>query len=325
MKKWQILWLVLGLTLLSSPPLGQAQEKYPTRPIELVVPFGAGGVADVLARIYSEDFGRVLKVPTTVINRAGGSGIQGTTYVVNAKKDGYTLLAASGTPLVIMPAISKEVTYDPLKDLIPLGHLGTVPSVFCVRSDSPFQTLKELIEYARKNPGKLKNATGGLGTEGYFNLEILCAKANIKIPTVAFKAGGESTAALLGGHVDMTPDTLTTVGAQVKAGKMRGLAITSKARHPDFPNIPTTAELGYPDVNFLVFFGLLAPAGVPQPIVNVLIPAVEKVFTNAEVVQKITKAGVTVEYLGPEKFRDVIESKKLVAEKAAKDANIRVD
>ena len=324
MKRYGILCLIFALVLFAFSMAGQTQEKYPHRPIEVVVPFGPGGVADVIARIYSEELSRELKVSITVVNRAGGTGIQGTIYVINSKKDGYTLLGAAGTSLYIMPAISKEATYDSLKELFPLGHFGSVPNMFSVRSDSPFQTLNELVEYARKNPGKLKNAASGLGNEGYFNVEILCAKNNIKIPTIPFKSGGESAAAVLGGHTDLTADTLLIMGPHIKAGKLRGLAVTSKTRHPDFPNIPTTAELGHPDVNFRVWLGIYAPAGVPQQVLDVLIPVVEKVFNNPDVVRRATNAGLTVEFMGPEKFRKFIESAIIVAEKVAKEANIVV-
>ncbi len=170
MKRYRLFGVICGLTYLIFLGGVYAQEKYPNRRIELVVPFAPGGHADILARIYNEDLARALKVPITIVNRGGGAGIEGTSYVIRAKKDGYTLLAAPGTPLVIMPNISNEVTYDPLKDLIPLGYFASVPNVFVVKSDSPFKTLDELIEYARKNPGKLKNGVGGIGTEAYFNL-----------------------------------------------------------------------------------------------------------------------------------------------------------
>jgi tripartite-type tricarboxylate transporter receptor subunit TctC len=301
----------------------QGQEKYPNRPIELVVPFGPGGVADVVARIYSEDLSRVLNVPITVVNRAGGAGIQGTIYVIRARKDGYTLLATPRTPIILPPVITpNEAPYNPLKDLINLGQFGSVPHIFGVKSDSPYQKLEDLIEHARKNPGKLKNSSVGMVEEGVLNLEILCARNKIKIPSIPFKSGAESMTALLGGHVDMTSSTLTIQGPQIKAGKTRGLTITSKTRHPDFPDIPTTAELGYPEVNIVTWFSAFAPAGVPQPILNVLIPAFEKVIKNPEVTQRLTKASLMVEYKDPVELQKIIESDLRIVEKVAQDANL---
>lgn len=310
------------LSLVAFYGIGQAQGKYPSRPIELVVPMAPGGSADITARLYSEDLGKELKAPVNIVNRAGGAGIQGTTFAARAKKDGYTLLQGSATYLVIMPIISNEVTYDPVKDFIPLGYFVSVPSVFNVRSDSPFKTLNDLIEFARKNPGKLNNGAGGLGTVSNFNLEILCAKNNIKINTIPFKSGGEALPALLGGHVDMVMGTLSTEASQFKAGKLRGLAITSKTRHPDFPDIPTTAELGYPYVNLSVWQGLFAPAGLPQSVVDALIPAIEKVLKSPEVVKRALNAGYIPEYKGPEEFRKFLESEIQTVAKIAKDINM---
>ena len=314
--------LVFGVVFLGFLGGLRAQETYPVRPIELVVPFGPGGTADVAARAYSDNLAKLLKVPITVVNRAGGTGIQGTAYVIKSKKDGYTLLAATDTPLVVMSVISKEVTYDPLKDVIPIGHLGYAPSVFAVKSDSPFKTLVELIEYARKNPGKLKNASSGFGTESFFNLQLLCHKENMKIPSIPFKSGGEVVVALLGGHTDLSSSTLASLGPQLKAGTLRGLAVCSPKRHPDFPNIPTTAEIGYPDVNLAVWLALFAPAGVPKQVVDVLVPAAEKVFKNPEVVQRAANAGVVVEYRGPEETRKLMESGIGLVKRVAPEAEL---
>lgn len=328
MKKGRISCLVLVLAVCAVCVFsgnGLAEEKYPSRTIELVAPTNPGGSSDVAARVYSDDLSRVLKVPVNVTNRAGNSGVTGTVHVINAKKDGYTLLAAASSALIIAPAIDKEISLDPLNDLAPIGLFVDIPSIFAVRSDSPFKTLNELIEYGRKNPGKLKNAAGGVGTESYFNLELLCAKSKIKIVSVPFHGGGEAMPALLGGHVDMSSNTLSVLGPQIKAGKIRGLAITSKKRHPDFPNIPTTAELGYPDVSFVAWFGLFTPSGMPKPIMDVLIPAAEKVFKNPEVVQRAARAGLTANYKGPEELRKLLEAQIPIVKKVAQDANLKAE
>lgn len=322
MKDWRLVCFICVFSVIAFQGVGNAQAKYPNRPIELVIPMAPGGSADITARLYTEELSKELKVPVNVVNRAGGAGIQGSAYVARAKKDGYTLLQGSATYLVIMPIISNEATYDPLKDFTPLGYFISVPSIFDVRSDSPFKTLNDLVDYARKNPGKLKNGAGGLGTVSYFNLEILCAKNNINITTIPFKSGGEALPALLGGHVDMISGTLSSEAPQIKAGKLRGLAITSKTRHPDFPEIPTTAELGYPYVNLSTWQGVFAPAGVPPSVVNTLVPALEKIFKNPEIRQRAVKAGYEPDWKGPEEFRKFVESEIRAVEKIAKDINM---
>lgn len=322
MKKILFVFLVLGFVLAVFSTGVEAQDKYPTRPIELVVPFNPGGSADVAARCYSDELSKALNVAVNVVNRAGGTGVQGATYVANSKKDGYTLLGATDTPLLIMPVISKDVTFDPLKDFIPLGLFASVHSIFAVKSDSPFKTLTELVDFAQKNPGKLKNGAAGMGTEAQFNLEVLCSKAKIKITSVPFQSGAESAVALLGGHVDMSSNSVASLGQHIKAGKLRGLAIASQKRHPDFPDIPTTAELGYPDVNFAVWTAVFAPSGVPKQVIDVLVPAVEKALKNPEVIKRGVNAGMVVEYMGPVELKQRLEKEIEIIKKVASEAGL---
>ncbi len=255
-------------------------------------------------------------------NRPGGTGIQGTTYVIKSKKDGYTLLGSTDTPLMIMPVISKEVTYDPIKDVVPIGYFGYAPAIFAVRADSPFKTLAELIEFVRKNPGRIKNASAGVGAESQFNLQLLCHKENLKIGSVPFKSGGEAVVALLGGHTDMSSNTVASLGPHLKAGTLRGLAISSKKRHPDFPGVPTTAELGHPDVNFEVWLALFAPRGVPQEVIDVLVPATEKAFKDPEARQRAMNAGLVVDYMGPDETAKLLESGLATIRKVAAAAEL---
>ena len=300
----------------------QAQEKYPSRPIELVVPMAPGGFADIGTRVFSDELSQILKTPVNVVNRAGGTGVPATMYVLRNPKDGYTLLLGASSTHVIAPIINKEATFDTLKDLLPLGYFGSVPCAFAVRSDSPIKSLNDLIETAGKNPGKLKNGAGGMGTESQFDLEILCMNNKIKITTVPFSSGGEALPALLGGHVDMATSTLATFGPSIKGGKVRVLAVTSEKRHPEFPEIPTTADLGHPYISFYPWIGLLASAGIPTSVQNILVPAIEKVFKNPEVIGRAAKVNVTVEYKGPEEYRKLIAHDIEVLTKVAKEANL---
>ncbi len=299
----------------------QAQAKYPNRAIELVVPFSPGGSNDLYARIYSAKLAQILKNQVIVVNRGAGGGIQGVLYAARAKKDGYTLLAC-GPSMVINSMVSKEATYSPLKNFIPLGFLGSSPMVLAVRSDSPFKTFSELIDYARKNPDKLKNSDGGGVSASYLNIELMRAK-DIKITLIPFTGGGEATLALLGGHVDMTFSTIMNSGPHIKSGKLRPLAITSKKRFPLFPDIPTTAELGHPYVAFNGWAGTFAPSGMPQAAVDVLVPGLAKTFKDPEVAKKLADAYVTADYLGPEEFRKLIESETVLIAKIIKDTGLQ--
>jgi tripartite-type tricarboxylate transporter receptor subunit TctC len=322
MKKYRSFGWVVLILLLVSFGAAQAQEKYPNRPIELVVPMAPGGFADIGTRVFSEELSKILKTPIAVVNRAGGTGVPATMYVIRSAKDGYTLLLGASSTHVIAPIINKEATFDTLRDFIPLGYFGAVPCAFAVRADSPIKTLNDLIESARKNPGKLKNGAGGMGTESQFDLEILCMNNKIKITTIPFSSGGEALPALLGGHVDMATSTLATFGPSIKGGMVRALAVTSKTRHPEFPEIPTTADLGHPYISFYPWIGLLAPAGIPASVQNILVPAIEKTFKNPEVINRAAKANVTVEYKGPEEYRKLIAEDIEVLTKVAQEANL---
>jgi tripartite-type tricarboxylate transporter receptor subunit TctC len=323
MKDRRLFWLVVAIGFLFYPAGVQAEEKYPSRPIELVVPMGPGGATDLSTRCYSDEFARELKVPVNVVNRAGGTGIQGATYVSKARKDGYTILASHAAPISTLPIINKKaVPYNPVKDFTPLGQFGYVASLIVVRSDSPFKTLKDLVEYARKNPGKLKSGQGGIGTASHFNQLILCAKNDINITSVPFQSGAESVTALLGGHVDMAANTLPAVAPHIKAGKLRGLSITTRKRSAELPDVPTTAEVGYPYFNFIGWYGLFAPAGVPQPVQDVLTRAFKKVVENPEVERRATKAGFEVDYKNPQEFREYVAEEIKITAKLAKDAGL---
>jgi len=315
--------IVLTIGFIFYPVHVQGKEKYPTRPIELVVPMGPGGATDLSTRCYSEQLSRELKVPVIVVNRAGGTGVQGATYVSRARKDGYTLMSSHAAPITTMPIINKKaVAYNPLTDFVPLGQFCTVASLIVVRADSPFKTLKDLVEYARKNPGMLKSAQGGIGTASHFNQLILCGKNNLNITSVPFQSGAESVSALLGGHVDMAANTFPVVFPHIKAGKLRGLAITSSKRAPELPEVPTTAEAGYPYANFVGWYGAFAPAGVPQGVLEVLYRAFQKVFNNPEVRNRAVKAGFMLEYRNPQEFRKFIEEEFKITEKLAKEAGL---
>lgn len=319
MKECRFLLLICGVTFLVFLSNAQAQEKYPNRPIEMVVAFTPGGATDLATRIYSKKLGEILKVPIVVVNRGAGSGIPGTISVARAKKDGYTLLGGVFSTEVT-PLITKEATYDPLKDFFPLGYFGFSPMICSVRSDSPFKSFGELIEYARKNPGKLKDAHGGgVGAPAYLDLQLLSTKNNIKITIIPFSGGAEATLTLLGGHVDMTLSSALTQGAQIKAGKLRPLAITSKKRFPLFPDIPTMTELGYPHLSIETWLAVFAPTGVPQPVLKILIPAVEKAFKDPEVIARATAAYIVVEYMGPEALRKFMESETDLLRKLIKE------
>jgi tripartite-type tricarboxylate transporter receptor subunit TctC len=321
MKRHFFLFLIFLPVLFFIGEPGQAEEKYPNRAIELVVPFDPGGSSDIAARIYSDELGRVLNTTITVVNRAGGGGMQGAAYVAKAKKDGYTLLAGSGSAIVNGPILRrKECPYDPLKDLIPLGNFVSASTVFAVRADSPFKTLEDVKEFARKNPGKIKAGIGGVDNDSHFNLMLFESSNKIKITAIPFKGGGESLAAILGGHVDMASNTLSTFAENIKAGKLRALCVVSKTRYPDFPDVPTTMEIGEKDVNLSSWQGVFVTGGVPRNVIDVLVPTFEKIFKNPELQKMAEKAQFRPDYMGPEEYRQFIEMCIQTVDRMAREA-----
>ncbi|MFC1815538.1 Bug family tripartite tricarboxylate transporter substrate binding protein [Thermodesulfobacteriota bacterium] len=323
MKRWKIIWLACGITFIAFLGIAHAQEKYPNRRIEMVIPFAPGGSSDLLTRIYSEDLTRELNVPIILVNRPGGSGVRGFTYLTSAKKDGYTLAqGASATIIFASVFMRKNVPYDVQKDLAPIGHFATMPGVITVRSDSPFQTLDELVEYARNNPGKLKHGSAGVSVQDTINVKLLSLRKNVKISQIPFKGGAGALTAILGGHSDMCGNVFSTVGPHIKAGALRGLATFSEKRHKNFPNIPTLKELGYGSGYLIPWYSFFAPEGVPQARLDVLITAFKRVSQNPEVVRRLTNAGYVVDYKNPEEFRKIIASDLRTVEKIARDAGL---
>jgi tripartite-type tricarboxylate transporter receptor subunit TctC len=251
----------------------------------------------------------MLKVPVNVVNRAGGSGVAGINYVVHAKNDGYSLLAGDQASVVISPLLMKEPPFDPLKDLVPMAYLGSSCSVFAVRSDSPITSLPALIDYAKKNPGKLNNAVAGFGTAGQFNTEILAARNGLNIVSIPFRSGPEAVVAVLGGHADIVSSSFITLGPHIRSGRIRALAVSSGRRFPAFPEISTTTEAGHPYVNIVYWGGaLFAPPGTPQRVLSVLVPALEKAFNDPQVIERARNAYIDVEYKNPADFRKYLEA-----------------
>jgi tripartite-type tricarboxylate transporter receptor subunit TctC len=274
-------------------PTTTLAQPYPNRPIQLVVPLPPGAQGDVSARILSDEMAKILGTQIIVVNKPGAALTLGTDAVVRSKKDGYTLVYTSSGALVYARVINPEaVPYNPSKDLEPLGVHLFYPLTATVQESSPWKTLPELVDYAKKNPGKLRVSTTGVGSTDHFT-------------HVPFKGGESVVAALLGGHVEVTFDTLSKVLPHVEAGKLRVLVISKK--RAEFPNIPTLTELGYKQGMISAWFGFYAPAGIPEEVKNTLVPAIEKAIKNPELKAKTEKLGFIVDYKSPAEARKLGE------------------
>ena len=276
---------------------------YPDHTITLIVPNVAGSAMDIPARMVAEEMGQILGQKIIPINKPGAGTVIGTEAAIRSKKDGYTLVYASASAFVYAPAFNQSaVHYDPLKDAEPLGMHMFFPQTISVRADAPWKTFPELVAYAKKNPGKLRVSTMGVGSNPHFVLEMLQAITGTQFTHVPFEGGESVVTAVLGGHVEVICDAFGKLKGQMEAGRLRMLLITNKM--PGYPNIPTIGELGYKGNLPGAWFCLYAPAGIPEEARKVLVPAMEKAVRNTKA--KVEQMGNLCEYKSP------AESKKLV-------------
>jgi tripartite-type tricarboxylate transporter receptor subunit TctC len=297
------LLVILGVTF---GTLAVQAQPYPSRPIQLVVPNVPGSVLDISARLFAEELGKILGTPVVAINKPGASGTLGTDVVVKSKKDGYTLAYTNVAALVYARVLNPEtVPYDSTKDLEPLGLHLYFPIAVTVQESSPWKTFPDLIDYARKNPGKLRAGTRGVGSTDYFNMEITQSLTGAQFTHVPFKGGESVITAVLGGHVELIYDALSKSTPHVDSGKLRVLLTTKKA--PDYPKIPTITELGYKQDLLSPWYAVLAPAGIPDEVKKVLVPAVEKTIKDPELKAKVEKLeGFIVDYKPPAELKTLM-------------------
>ena len=272
-----------------------AEKAFPNRQIEFVVPYPPGGSLDVTVRAMNEELSKNFGVPAVIVNKSAGSSSLGTEYAAHAKPDGYTLLVGNNAIFVTTPATTSDLPYK-TSDFIPIARIAFTPICILVRKESPWKTLEELIDYAKKNPGKLKCATSGPTGNSRFSLELLKSKAGIDIQHVPFAGGPPANTATLGGHVDLLSSTFSGVIGLVKAGDLRGLAVGTEKRLAEFPQIPTLDEKGYPETSLSMWVGFFAPKGIEKSVFEKISSVIEKTSKNPEVIKKIKEVGNEYEY-----------------------------
>ena len=318
MKHLAGLLLLLGTVL--APSMLQAQDAWPARPITFVVPYGAGGYTDLVARLTGRYVENALGKPVIVDNRAGAGGIVGTQAVANAAGDGYTFCVCSIGAISIGPFDpNQKVGYDPLRDLTPVGIVSSIAQVVIVNKDLPVKTLAELVSYAKANPGKLNYGSSGAGGLTHYSVELFQARTGIKVVHIPFKSGGNSTAAVVSGEVDFSFANMTDGLPQVQAGSVRGLAVTSLKRSPYFPDLPTVQEAVLPDFVVETWNGIMAPSKTPEPLIRRLSEILVKMADDPEVKEIMRKAGADTVKTTPEQYRaqivrEIAQWKPLVQE-----------
>ncbi len=283
-------------------PINGARAEYPERQITMIVCFPAGGGTDIAARLINTQLGEALGKPVIVENRGGAGGNIGIAAAARAGGDGYTLLVCSSA-YVVNPSLYAQVTYDPFKDFAPVMVIGASPNALVVPAQSDIKSLPELIARAKANPGKLNWTSPGAGTTPYLAGEVLKLRTGINMQHIPFAGAGPATTAVLGGQVDMYTANIGSLMGVIDAGKVRPIAVTSKERWPDLPNVPTFEELGVKDAVSDTFQAVYAPAGTPQPVIDRLVKELSAILKRPDVQEKFVKAGLPVVAEGPEVFR----------------------
>ena len=298
--------LFLAGWLLTLLPIIVSAQPYPTKPIRLVIPQAVGGTTDTIARAIAQGLGPPLGTQVVAENRAGAGGNIGTELVAKAPPDGYTLVAATSNTHTINPNLYEHLPFDPIKDFAPIALAGFTTNILVVRNDSPVKTLKELIDYAKANPGKLNYGSAGVGSSPHLAGEMFKSLTGTNIVHVPYKGSTPAVTDLLGGQVDLMFTGLTSVSAHVQSGRLRVLSVNGAKRSSALPSIPTAAEAGLPGLDLSFWIGILAPAGTPAPIIDRLSMETIKVLQQPDVRQRLTAQGVDVVAEGPEALAAVI-------------------
>jgi tripartite-type tricarboxylate transporter receptor subunit TctC len=300
-------FLFLSLVFASATALAPAlADNWPSRPIQIVVPFGAGGAADIITRLVGDKLATALGQPVVIEDRPGAGGNIGAAAVARANPDGYTLLMSGSPTHSVGPYLYKDLSYDPMRDVPPVAMLAVAPNLLVVNSSLPVQSVADLIALARAKPHSVTYSSAGVGTSGYLAAELLKASADLDISHVPYKSGPEAVAGVLSGNVTFMFFTVPALLPQVEAGQLRALAIASAERSPLVPNVPTIAEVGYPGFDVIAWYALFAPRGTPSPVVARLSSEVQKILARSDVRAEMAKLGAEPHYLSPQGLTDYV-------------------
>jgi tripartite-type tricarboxylate transporter receptor subunit TctC len=300
-------------------------QTYPAGPVKVVVPFGAGGATDVLARVFADQLQQRLGQPFTPENRGGAAGQIAATAVARSPADGSTLMFTTAAPITIAPLMNDKVQYDPRKDFVPIAVVAVMPVWLVVNANSPLQSAADIVAKAKANPGKLNYGTSGVGTELHLAAEALSRSAGIQMQHVPFRGGGEVIAALLGNQLDFAALSTASIAAAMKQGSLRALAVSSPQRMSDFPDVPTFAEIGHPGATMMPWWGLMTPAGTPQAIVARLTQELEAATRSEPVRERLKATFVQIDFAGPQEFARRLEAETALYGDIIRAAKIKLD
>lgn len=277
-------------------------QNWPARPVKIIVPFGPGGSADTLGRLIGQKLSEQLKEGFVIENRGGAGGAVGSELVAKAAPDGYTLVVSGIASHVIAPLLPQGTPYDPIKDFSHIALFGGPPAVLAVNPSLPAKNLREFVSLAKEKPGSLSYGSPGNGTQGQLVAELFKRLAGIDLQHVPYKGASAAVTDMIAGHIQSVSTTLSTAAGQIRAGRARGLAISAEKRLQDYPDIPTFAESGYPDLVATVWFSLSGPANLPTPIVERLNSEVRRAMELSDVKEKMRHEGIIPNRLDAKEF-----------------------
>lgn len=317
--------LLLSAALACSLVTSGFAQQFPTKTVKIVVPYPPGGFNDTLARISSDKLGKVWNQSVVVENKPGGNTTIGNTYVAKSPADGYTILI-SPLPFSALPGLyGSKLPYDALKDFQALIWAGSAQNALVTRKGLNIKSAKELVDYARANPGKLNYGSTGSGSSNHLSMELLMNMTGVKLTHVPYKGSAPAVAALMAGEIDVLFDNVPNVIQQIRAGTVLAIGVSGVKRTALLPDTPTVAESGVPGFEVNVWFGMQVPAGTPAPIIKQVNGELVKIFREPDVTKRFNDQGVEVVASTPEEFSKLLQSEVAKWSKLIKDANIRIE
>jgi tripartite-type tricarboxylate transporter receptor subunit TctC len=313
---------IFGATLLivATP---QAQTNYPTKPITIVVPYGAGGSADSRSRQLAQKMSLILKQPFVIDNKPGAGGNIGTEFIARSAPDGYTIGMGNFAPMAVNKTLFGNLRYDPEMDLTPIMLIEKGPLILVVNPNSPYKTIQDIVTAAKAKPGTLTFSSGGIGGSHQLSAELFMQNAGIQMIHVPYKSGSAALTDLMAGNVDMMFDQMYSAVPNIRADKLRPIAITSKKRSPLFPNVPSFAELSYPKVEVLNWQGFIAPSGTPKAIIDTLNKASNEALKDPQLRELMLSQGNEIGGGSPADFAALIKSEAAKWSAVVKAGNIK--
>jgi tripartite-type tricarboxylate transporter receptor subunit TctC len=318
------LLLLVSLVFVIGPGAVLSQEvKYPSKAVEVIVPFVPGGFIDVGARLFADPLSKELKVPVVIRNQPGAGGLIGCSAFLNTKPDGYTLLASTGAGVISTVRLSKNPAFDPRKDLSPIAYIAESPVAMSVPKVSPCKSFDDFLQLARNNPGKLKGGFSVPGGESHIMFMSIVRDARIETKIIPYVGTGQLNTAILGGHLDWMASSLPSVIPYARSEDVRVLLLTR--RSPDLPSVPSGSDVGLPNVSFNMWMGFFLHPQIPRPIYDRLVSAVSAAAKDPELAKKLANAGFNLAYKNAHEFTALINEQWDIFGRVIKESDLKVD